>query len=73
VEWSSGTLVKTKFEESTVLPWYDAHLEKLHSWRELNAAVVDNICFTLYKRCRFVFRSDLLHSYSSFPADLLVS
>lgn len=72
-EWSTGTLVKAKFEESTALPWYDAHLEKLESWRELNSAVVDKIRATLYRRCRFNFgflNAWLLVILISYPANL---
>ncbi|KAN0115691.1 hypothetical protein V8E52_006637 [Russula decolorans] len=50
-EWSTGTLVKANFEESTAAPLYDAHLEKLRNWHELNPTVVDKILETLFKRC----------------------
>jgi hypothetical protein len=48
------TLVKANFEESTAAPLYDAHLEKLRNWHELNPTVVDKILETLFKRCRSV-------------------
>ncbi|KAN0116252.1 hypothetical protein V8E52_006077 [Russula decolorans] len=50
-EWSTGTLVKANFEESTAAPLYDTHLEKLRNWHELNPTVVDKILETLFKRC----------------------
>ncbi|KAN0103805.1 hypothetical protein V8E52_011613 [Russula decolorans] len=50
-EWSTGMLVKANFEESTAAPLYDAHLEKLQNWHELNPTVVDKILETLFKRC----------------------
>jgi hypothetical protein len=53
-EWSTGSLVKAKFEEPMALPCYIAHLEKLESWHELNPDVVDKILATMYKRCRYI-------------------
>ena len=53
-EWSTGVYVKAKFEESTSVLRYMAHLEKLVAWRELNPDVVDKILATMYKRCRYV-------------------
>ncbi|KAN0114045.1 hypothetical protein V8E52_007021 [Russula decolorans] len=50
-EWSTDTLVKANFEESTAAPLYDANLEKLRNWHELNPTVVDKILETLFKRC----------------------
>jgi hypothetical protein len=47
-------LVKANFEESTAAPLYDAHLEKLRNWHELNPTVVDKILETLFKRYRSV-------------------
>ena len=53
-EWSTGSFVKAKFEESTALPIYLAHFKRLESWYALNPEVVDKLLATMYKRCRCV-------------------